>query len=356
MLVRRLGFLLPLLLPLVVVLGHRLGGAWNFLTPAVLFVALPLVDLWAGVDTVTVAPHGSPSPRWRRWFDGLLRAWVPIQLLLLAWGAQAVAVAAAAPGGAVEAIGLTLSIGLLTGAVGITVAHELGHRRALADRVLACTLLATVAYAHFHVEHNRGHHARVATPEDPATAREGEGFWAFLVRTVPAQFASAWRLERERLERLGRPVSALANRMPWAIAAPVVLALGLALAWGAAAVAFFVAQAAVAVSLLELVNYVEHYGLLRRRTADGRYERVQPWHSWNAAQRVSNWYLFNLQRHSHHHANVNRRYEELEHDPRAPQLPAGYAVMVLVAAVPPLWRRVMQPRLAAWRAVAGTIE
>jgi alkane 1-monooxygenase len=137
--------------------------------------------------------------------------------------------------------------------------------------------------------------------------------------------------------------------MLWVFAAPLAIAAGLGAAYGARGVAFFAVQSIAAFSLLELVNYVEHYGLVRRRLPDGRYERVLPEHSWNASQRISNWYLFNLQRHSHHHANVNRRYQELEHDADAPQLPAGYAVMVLAALVPPLWRRIMDPRLRTWR-------
>lgn len=349
MLLRRLGFALPLLLPLTVLYGHALGGGWNFLAPAVLFGLVPLLDRLVGVDTVTVAPRGEVGAAWRAWFDGVLYAWIPIQFALIGWGAWA-ASSATDP---VAAAGLTLSIGLLAGGIGITIAHELGHRLRRFDRVLACALLASVAYAHFHIEHNKGHHVRVATPDDPATAREGEGFYAFLRRTVPAQFADAWRIERERLAATGRGTATAANRMLWVLAAPLAIAAGLGAALGPRAVAFFAVQAVLAFSLLELVNYVEHYGLRRRQLPDGRYERVRPEHSWNASQRISNWYLFNLQRHSHHHANVNRRYEELEHHASAPQLPAGYAAMVLAALVPPLWRRVMHPRLRAWRAEYG---
>lgn len=349
MTMRRLGFVLPLLLPLVVLYGHALGGAWTFLPALVLFVVLPIVDRLAGLDVETVAPRGATAPGWRVWFDGLLYTWVPIQLALIAWGAHAVAIET----DPVAAVGLTLSVGLLSGGVGITVAHELGHRLGRLERSLACMLLASVSYAHFYIEHNKGHHARVATPDDPATAREGESFPAFLLRTVPAQFRSAWEIEAARLQAGGQGVWSPGNRMLWVVAAPVAMAAALGGTFGPRAAAFFAIQSVVAFSLLELVNYVEHYGLRRRRLEDGRYERVRPEHSWNASQRVSNWYLFNLQRHSHHHANVNRRYEELEHYASAPQLPAGYAVMILVALVPALWRRVMDPRLRAWQAGQG---
>ncbi|MFO0335617.1 MAG: alkane 1-monooxygenase [Pseudomonadota bacterium] len=343
--IRWLGHLLPLALPCAVLAGHALGGAWNFLTLVLLFVLLPLADLALGVDRAPLAPRGSAGPAARLWFDALLYAWVPIQLALLAWGAHAVA-AATDP---VAALGVTLSIGAVTGGIGITVAHELGHRLGRVPRSCAGLLLATVAYGHFLIEHNKGHHARVATPEDPASARYGESFFAFLPRTLVGGFVDAWRLESERLARQGRTPWHASNRMLWVVAAPLAISLALGATLGAVAVAFWWLQATYAVLLLELVNYVEHYGLARARGPDGRWERVRHAHSWNSSHRVGNWLLFNLQRHSQHHANVTRRYEELEHADDAPQLPASYASMVLLALVPPLWRRVVHPRLAAWR-------
>lgn len=346
MLLRRLGFLLPLAMPLLVIAGYRLGGGWNFLTVGWLFVAMPLLDVVLGTDTAPVLARDGRGAGWARFFDLLLYLWVPIQLALLIWAAAAYA----ARPDAVGRIGLAYSLGVVTGGVGIVVAHELGHRLRRFERVLACVLLASVGYGHFYVEHNQGHHARVATPEDPATARAGESFWHFLPRTVAGQFASAWRIERARLAALGRGAWTAANRMLWLVAAPLAIAATLGLAFGAAAVVLFVVQAGVAVSLLELVNYLEHYGLQRRRRPDGRYETVTPRHSWNSSQRLSNWFLFNLQRHSHHHAQVTRHYEELLDMPDAPQLPTGYGGMILFAMVPPLWRRIMGPRLAAWQA------
>jgi alkane 1-monooxygenase len=346
MLLRRLGFLLPLSMPLWVLAGYRLGGAWNFLTAGWAYLAVPLLDVLLGADVAPVLARDDRERGWAGFFDAILYLWVPIQLALIAWGAAAFA---SLPD-LTSRVGLAYSVGIVSGGVGIVAAHELGHRRRFFERALGCTLLASVAYAHFYIEHNKGHHSRVATPEDPATARAGESFWHFLPRTVAGQFVSAWRIERARLAADGRGAASAANRMLWVVAAPVAIAAALGLWLGAPAVVFFCVQAAVAVTLLELVNYLEHYGLVRRRRPDGRYESVTPQHSWNSSQRLSNWMLFNLQRHSHHHAQVTRHYQELLHADDAPQLPTGYGAMLLLAMLPPLWRHVMDPRLAQWRA------
>jgi len=343
-LLRRLGFVMPLLLPLVLLLGWRLGGAWNFLTVGYAFLFAPLADGLAGVDTDTVAPPRSAGRGWAAFFDALLYAWLPIEFGVLAFALGVVG--SASP---LARAGLMVSTGLVTGGVGIVVAHELGHRQGRLPRVVAALLLYMVGYYHFYIEHNQGHHSRVATEEDPATARAGESFWRFLPRTVAQGLASAWHIERRRLSAAGRPVLTWRNRMLWAGAVPVAVVVLLYAALGAPAAALYLVQAIVAVSLLEAVNYIEHYGLTRRRLADGRYEKVGMQHSWNASQRYSNWLTFNLQRHSHHHVQVTRRYQELEHAAGAPQLPTGYSAMMILALVPPLWRRVMDPRLDAWR-------
>lgn len=342
---RHLGYLLPLALPLTVPVGVALGGVGTFLPLGVAFVLVPLVDHVVGTDADATLPT-PPSARSRRAFDALLYAWIPVHVALLAWGAAAFV----GTSSTLEAAGVALSVGALTGGIGITVAHELGHRLGRVDRACSFLLLASTAYAHFQIEHNQGHHARVATPEDPATARAGESLYRFVPRSVVRGFACAWSLEAARLARAGCRTVSLRNRMLWGLAAALAVAGLLAGAYGPGALAFWAVQATVAVGLLEAVNYVEHYGLLRTRGPDGRYERVRAAHSWNSSHRVSNWLLFNLQRHSHHHAHVTTHYEELRHRDDAPQLPTGYPAAVLIALVPPLWRRVMEPRLARWRA------
>jgi alkane 1-monooxygenase len=244
----------------------------------------------------------------------------------------------------IDDIGLALTVGMVSG-VAINTAHELGHKRASLERWLSRVALAQSGYGHFFIEHNRGHHVRVATPEDPASSRFGESFYAFLPRTVIGSLRSAWELEAVRLGRLGARVLGPRNDILGAWAMTLVLFAVLSAAFGAVVIPLLVLQAVVGFCLLEVVNYLEHYGLLRSRREDGRYERTRPEHSWNSNSAASNVLLYHLQRHSDHHANPVRRYQALRHVEEAPQLPTGYAGMIVLALLPPLWRRVMDPRV-----------
>jgi alkane 1-monooxygenase len=243
-------------------------------------------------------------------------------------------------------LGFALSLGAATG-VSINTAHELGHKTDRFERWLAKITLAPVAYGHFFVEHNRGHHVRVATAADPASARYGESFWAFLPRTVSGSIASAWRLEQHRLERLGKSPWTWRNEVLHAWAMTVVLWAAMIALFGMKVLPFLLIQAAYGASLLEVVNYLEHYGLGRKQLATGRYERCQSQHSWNSNRVVTNLFLYQLQRHADHHANPTRSFQALRHFDDAPQLPSGYATMIMLAYVPPLWFRVMNPRVVA---------
>ena len=249
-------------------------------------------------------------------------------------------------------LGIAASIGVawtvaITGGIGINTAHELGHKIAGSEKWLSKVALATTGYGHFFVEHNRGHHARVATPEDPASARFGQSFWAFLPRSVWGSLRSAWSLEKERLGRQGRGPWTLRNDNLNAWLMTVVLYGALIAVFGWQVAPWLIAQAVFGFSLLEVVNYLEHYGLLRQKTSSGRYQRCRPEHSWNSDHLVTNIFLYHLQRHSDHHANPMRRYQVLRSFDEAPQLPSGYAAMMVVAYIPPLWRRVMDKRVLA---------
>jgi alkane 1-monooxygenase len=338
-------FLIYLLTGLALWLVSR-GGIYAVAVPIGLtFVAVPLLDVVIGVDTRN-SPEAPPSAFQTALFR--LATWlaVPLQGALLIRGAAIVTTPATS---LVELIGVVLAVGITGGVIGITVAHELVHRASRLDRALGKLLLVMVSYFHWATEHVAGHHRWVATPEDPATARLGEALPVFLLRSVAQTFASSWRIEATRNARRGVQ-SPLRNPALIGVLASCGLAGAMYVGFGSQAVWFFFAQSAVAIAFLETINYIEHYGLERRQIRPGVYERVTPLHSWNASHWLTNALLFNLQRHSDHHAFAARPYYQLRHHPGAPQLPTGYAGMALLAMVPPLWRRVMDPRVAAHRA------
>lgn len=316
--------------------GLALGGWFTFLTPLVVFVVLPVLDTLVGHDTAeTLEPGANGAP-----FDWIVRAWAPAQLLLLGAALAWVSLGDPTP---IELVGVLISTSLVTAGGAINAAHELMHRVRPLDRALAELLMTTATYTHFNIEHVHGHHKHVATPLDPATARRGESVYAFLPRTLVGGLRSAWRLERERNARRDVPWLTWRNRLT-RYAVEVALAYAVvAAAFGAVGVAFFAAQSLGAVLLLEVINYVEHYGLQRDQLPDGRYEPVAPRHSWNANHRISNWWLFNLQRHADHHATASRPYYHLVALEDGPQLPFSYPTAILVALIPPLWWAMVDP-------------
>ncbi|MFB8760600.1 alkane 1-monooxygenase [Streptomyces nigra] len=311
--------------------------------PFFAFVLLPLLDHATGRDSANPPEAAMASLEADRYYRWCTYLYLPLQFGALVWACDRWADGTLS---VADGLGLAATTGVVAG-VAIDTAHELGHRRAQLERRLSRMALAQSGYGHFYVEHNHGHHVRVATPEDPASSRMGESFWRFLPRAVAGSARSAWHLERRRLERRGRPVVSRHNDVLTAWALTAALFAVLAVAFGPVVLPFLLLQAVIGFCLLETVNYLEHYGLLRRRRQDGRYERVTPRHSWNSNNTVSNLLLFQLQRHSDHHANPLRRYQTLRHFDEAPQLPSGYATMIVVAWFPPVWRRVMDPRLRA---------
>ena len=358
--VKKYTYLIVFVLPALVVLGVRFGGAAAYLTPFVAFVLIPLLDLLVGEDRVNYSPDEEKALDGELYYRAVTYAFVPVY-----WGVLAYVVWGAAAGGwsLAEIAGNTWSMGILSG-IAIVVAHELGHKASRLEKRLAKALLHPTFYGHFTQEHNLGHHLMVATPEDPASSRFGESFWRFYPRTVIGTFRKNLELERQRLARMGKSAWGLRNETWRNVFFPVALtaaawAAGELLAPGApgpfgigagpTAALVVVVQAVLGFSLLEIVNYLEHYGLERRKLPNGKYERVTPLHSWNSNHLVTNGFLYHLQRHSDHHAWPARRYQVLRNFPEAPQLPTGYAGMILLAAVPPLWFRVMDRRVLDFR-------
>lgn len=336
-------FFIIFLLPLSVIIGYLLGGPFTFLPVVFVFGLLPLLDFLLPLNTRNPTESEAKELSDTRAFRFITWACMPVQVLLVVWAAHVATHRALSP---LEWVGFTLSVGITSGALGINVSHELIHR--IDNRLepfLGRIMLATVCYLHWAIEHVRGHHRTVATPEDPATARRGESLYAFWPRTVFGGLRSARRLEQDRLARQGGGTGVLRNAVDRYILIELLILAGLWLWFGFGAVLFFLAQSFIAVSLLEAVNYLEHYGMERKRAEDGRYEKVRPEHSWNSGHLLTNYFLFNLQRHSDHHYRPNRRYQILRDSRTSPQLPNGYAGMVLLTLLPSLWRRIMDRRL-----------
>ncbi len=345
---KRYAWLLGILVPLLPFIAWGLASLTGlavfwFAGPLIVFVVIPLLDFAIGPDAKNPPDAALARLEDDRYYRWCTFAYLPLQYasLVLAcwcWGRSELSL--------VSKVGLTLTVGCV-GGIAINTAHELGHKRDNVERWLSKIALAQSAYGHFYVEHNRGHHVRVATPEDPASSRFGESFYAFWPRTVAGSFVSSCEVERKRLRLVGSSFWTWKNDLLNAWAMTVVLYGALVVAFGRAIIPYLLVQAVIGFSLLEVVNYLEHYGLLRQRGADGRFERCLPSHSWNSNHVVSNVFLYHLQRHSDHHAHPTRRYQALRSFDKAPNLPSGYATMILVALVPPLWRRVMDHRVAA---------
>ena len=331
----------------VALLGLIYGGWATLALPLYAWGLFSILDALTSLNTDNADPQ-TPDPALTA-HTLITLIWFPAQFALLC--AMLWVVPTAPHLGLAEKIALFFGMGVVSGTIGINYSHELMHQKSRGERWLADLLLGSVLYSHFRSEHLRVHHLYVGTPRDPVTARYNEGFHRFFLRVLRQCPPSAWQAERAMLARKSLPWHHKSNPF-WRYAGLQAGFLALALALGGwLGLGLFLLQAVTAIWQLELVNYIEHYGLTRRHLGDGKYEHVQPRHSWNAAHRASNWLLINLQRHSDHHFKPDRRFPLLQtySAQDAPQLPHGYPLMTMAALIPPLWRRVMNPRVRDWR-------
>lgn len=335
------------LIPLILA-GAYFGGLVLFLPPIYAWGLFTLLDAYHGANEDN--PDTSANESDIFWYRAITLIWPFLQVglifFLLWYVPQSEHLRLS------EKIGVFFGLGIATGSIGINYSHELMHQKSKFERWLADISLATVLYSHFRSEHLRVHHIYVGTPRDQVTARFNESFWLFFCRVSVHCLPSAFMAEKAFLARRKLPLWHHTNPF-WRYTILQILALGLAFFLGGwAGIGFFLFQAFIAVLQLELVDYIEHYGLTRRHLGDGKYEHVKPHHSWNADHKATNWLLINLQRHSDHHYKPDRRFPLLQtyDGDVAPQLPYGYPVMTMAAVYPPLWRRMMNPRLKAWRA------
>lgn len=315
------------------------GMAW--IGPILIHMVIPTLDRIIGEDT-----NNPPEDVIRKleadpYYARIVKSYIPVQYLVTFIGAY-LATRKGVP--LSDQLGIALSVGVING-VAINTAHELSHKHDKVEQLLSLAALAPTGYGHFRVEHPYGHHKRAATPEDPASSKMGETFWEFLPRTVIGSFKSAIEIETRRLQRKGKGFWTTENELlqGWAMSAGLYATL--VTIFGKKVIPFIAIQAVYGFGLLEVINYVEHYGLKREDLGNGKYARTMPEHSWNSNNIVTNLFLYQLQRHSDHHAYPTRSFQALRHFEDAPQLPGGYASMILPAYIPSWWFKIMDQRV-----------
>ncbi|MGR3810602.1 alkane 1-monooxygenase [Jiulongibacter sp. NS-SX5] len=350
---KKIGFVFSFSIPVLILAGFYLPDQpITFLSAPFSYFVIPLVDYLIGKDQNNVIKDEFDGLIQNKYFDFLVYSHVYLQFFLLGWGLYVLSNYQLTN---LQIHGIIVSQAIYSSTI-INVAHELGHRPGKWARLHARLALITVFYHHFTIEHNRGHHVRVATPEDPATSRKNETVYAFWFRSITGTFKSAWEIQADLLRKKNIKVWSFRNPMLVGfLATPILFAIVLGAIYHVKGtilngpLQFLVIQAIVAVLLLEAVNYIEHYGMLRKKLPNGRYEKVNPLHSWNANHFFSNLILFNLQRHSDHHAYASRPYQVLRHFEASPQMPFGYPLMIIMSTIPPLWFAVMNRRLEQWQ-------
>ena len=338
-------YLLAYLMPASALLALACQGLWSWATVALAFLVIPVAELFLPLSAANVPAQEEASRSKRRFFDWLLYLNAPLLFGIVGWYLYAVSHQSLP---FFELAGLTLGTGIVVGANGINVAHELGHRGRRGEQVLSKWMLLPALYQHFFIEHNRGHHKNVGTDKDPASARRGEHVYGFWLRSITGGWRNAWAMEQERLEKAGKAAWSGENEMLRFAVYQAAWLAGIYLLLGRNGLAGALAVAAIGILLLETINYVEHYGLRRRMLAPGRPEPVTPAHSWNSDHELGRIFLYELTRHSDHHYKSTRKYQILRHMDESPQLPLGYPASLLLALAPPAWFAVMNPQVEKW--------
>lgn len=341
-------YLLVYSLPITVAVAFVYGGWLSYLPLIHSFFFIPLLELVFKPDPENVSSVEAELRKADSVYDWMIYLIVPVQWVFLIWFLFVMGQEMSM----VERIGKVFAMGLMCGTIGINVAHELGHRVKAHERLLAKVLLLSSLYMHFYIEHNRGHHKNVSTPGDPSSARKNEILHVFWLRSVFTGLVSAWRLEAQRLNRKKQSVFSVQNEMLRFIIIQMALLGLMYVLFGGVVLLSFIGAATIGFLLLESVNYIEHYGLVREKVTKTRYERTMPWHSWNSDHIVGRLMLFELSRHSDHHYLAAKKYQLLDHHNNSPQMPTGYPGMLILANIPPLWFWVMNRRVDYWNAFA----
>lgn len=311
-----------------------------------IFTVIPVADYFIGEDDSNFDEDTMEAMKNDKYYRFITMSVLPIYACLLVWGMYVFTQWEALT--LLGQIGWITSIGVYGGSIGITSAHELVHKTQKLENITGGLILSLVSYAGFKIEHVYGHHVNVSTPVDTSSSRYNQSLYSFIPQAYVKNFTNAWGLQKKRLARRNLGIFSLKNELIVYNSISILILFAFITWQGWMGAIYFLGTCFVAFTLLEIINYIEHYGLHRQKMENGRYERVTPEHSWNSNYLISNLYLFHLQRHSDHHANAIRRYQSLKSYDYSPQLPAGYATMSLLALIPPIWRKVMNPRVEAY--------
>jgi alkane 1-monooxygenase len=337
-----LKYLAAFTIPLVTFFAFYYKGMFSFLTPIYAFIIIPVLEMLFPVDNKNNSEEEVEKRKNKLLFDWLLYLNLPIVFGLLIFALVTVTTNSLQ---IYEFVGLTVSMGIVLGVNGINVAHELGHRQTTNERFLGKALLLPALYMHFYIEHNFGHHLNAATKEDPATARYNQSVYSYWITSIIRQYVSAWKIQKKLLENNKLSILSLKNDMLWYLLLQIAYLAGIAFVFGLKGFVFALFSGIIGFVLLETVNYIEHYGLLRAKTKSGRYERVKAIHSWNSNHVIGRIILYELTRHSDHHYKSSKKYQILECHEESPQMPFGYPTSMVLSLVPPLWFKIMNKRV-----------
>ncbi|MBT8309398.1 MAG: alkane 1-monooxygenase [Flavobacteriaceae bacterium] len=337
-----LKYLAAFSIPLVAFIGLYFKGPYSFITPIYAFVVLPILEMLLPMDASNFEGEELEEKKNKKVFDWLLYLNLPLIYVLLAFALIEISTK---PLQTYELIGLVFSVGIVFGVNGINVGHELGHRQATAERFLGKALLLPSMYMHFYIEHNFGHHLHAATKEDPATALYNQSVYSFWLTSVSRQYINAWRIQKKLLKNNARSFFSIKNDMFWFSVIQLGYLILIFQLFGKIGLLAAIGFGVVGFLLLETVNYIEHYGLLRLKTKSGRYERVREVHSCNSNHVLGRIVLYELTRHSDHHYKSSKKYQVLDYHDISPQMPFGYPTSMVLSLVPPLWFKIMNKRI-----------
>ena len=344
---RHLKYLFIYINPAIIFLSLYLGGIWSYLAVVYVFALIPFVELFLSGTSANMDKQEEEIAKKDPLYDFMLYTAIPMQFGLMGYFLYRVS----SPSLELwEKLGMMASFGIACGALSINGAHELGHRNTWYEKMMSKALLSTSMYMHFFIEHNRGHHKNVSTDEDPASGRYGESVYAFYMRSVPDSWLSAWHLEADRLRKAHQGFWSIHNEMLRFQIIQTAILLAICLIFGWQVMLLYWGAAVLGILMLETVNYIEHYGLRRKKIDGEYYEKTMPIHSWNSNHTLGRIFLLEVTRHSDHHYMANRKYQILRHFDESPQMPTGYPGMMVLALFPPLWFRVMHRQIERYRA------